>query len=123
MILPIRAYGDPILQEQSSLVTENSESIQKLINNMILTMRHAEGAGPVASVLQHENDHLNGVLHIDYLSKFRRKLIEGRADMNSGWVHTEIGCSVNLSSVTKNIPLFPADRFDRIENLCVRRGV
>lgn len=37
-----------------------------------------EGKGPVASVLQHENDHLNGVLHIDYLSAFRKKLIEKR---------------------------------------------
>lgn len=37
-----------------------------------------EGAGPVASVLQHENDHLDGVLHIDYLSAFRKKLIERR---------------------------------------------
>lgn len=35
------------------------------------------GKGPVASVLQHENDHLDGVLHIDYLSAFRKKLIEG----------------------------------------------
>jgi peptide deformylase len=37
-----------------------------------------EGSGPIASVLQHENDHLNGVLHIDYLSRFRKKLIEKR---------------------------------------------
>lgn len=170
MILSIRAYGDPILHEQSGVVMENSERIQQLIDNMILTMRHAdgaglaapqvgqrlrifvadlsnaflslperersqipqqpmvcinpkiifrseekeefeegclsipnlpvkvkranmvklryldrsfkqqeiEGAGPVASVLQHENDHLDGVLHIDYLSAFRKKLIERR---------------------------------------------
>ncbi len=37
-----------------------------------------EGAGRVASVLQHENDHLDGVLHIDYLSAFRKKLIVRR---------------------------------------------
>lgn len=37
-----------------------------------------DGTGLLASVLQHENDHLDGVLHIDYLSAFRKKLIEGR---------------------------------------------
>lgn len=170
MILPIRAYGDPILHKQAELVSENSAKIQELIDSMILTMKCADGAGlaapqigkslrifvadlseallslpknerpkipqqpmvcinpkiifssqekeefeegclsipnlpiklkrpnkvtlryldrnfkhheiggtgPVASVLQHENDHLDGVLHIDYLSAFRKKLIKGR---------------------------------------------
>ncbi|SHF81732.1 peptide deformylase [Fodinibius roseus] len=170
MMLPIRAYGDPILHKQAKPVSQNSTQIQQLIDSMIQTMRHADGAGlaapqvgkplrifvanltgvlsllpedeqsqipqhpmvcinpkvifssqkkeefeegclsipnlpvkvkrpnkvklhyldrnfqqqeiegigPVASVLQHENDHLDGVLHIDYLSAFRKKLIEGR---------------------------------------------
>lgn len=170
MILPIRAYGDPILHKQAKSVSENSTEIQQLIDSMIQTMRRADGAGlaapqigkshrifvadlteaslslpenerpkipqqpmvcinpeiiyssqenvefeegclsipnlpvkvkrpnkiklryldrnfkqneidgagPLASVLQHENDHLDGVLHIDYLSAFRKKLIEGR---------------------------------------------
>jgi peptide deformylase len=170
MILPIRAYGDPILHKQAMPVSENSDDIQELIDNMLHTMRNADGAGlaapqigkslrifvadlsgarsslpeserrkiprqtivcinpkivfesqekaefeegclsipnlPVkierpneikllcldrnfkqheieargiiASILQHENDHLNGVLHIDYLSRFRKKLIENR---------------------------------------------
>lgn len=170
MILSIRAYSDPILHKQTHLVSENTSEIQKLIHNMIQTMKHADGAGlaapqigeslrifvadlteaslslpenerpqiprqpmvcinpqiifssreknefeegclsipnlpvkikrpnkvklryldrnfkqheidgtgPIASVFQHENDHLDGVLHIDYLSKFRKKLIEGR---------------------------------------------
>lgn len=37
-----------------------------------------EGIGPIASVLQHENDHLGGILHIDYLSTFKKKLISER---------------------------------------------
>lgn len=37
-----------------------------------------EGFGPLASVLQHEFDHLDGVLHIDYISPFRKRLIEGK---------------------------------------------
>lgn len=170
MILSIRAFGDPILHKQANSVSENSEEIQQLIDNMFQTMRHADGAGlaapqigkslrifvadlseallslpesersqvpqqpmvcinpkiifssqekeefeegclsipklpikvkrpnriklryldrnfkqheidgagPLASILQHENDHLDGVLHIDYLSAFRKKLIEGR---------------------------------------------
>ncbi len=168
MILPIRAYGDPILHKKAKSVSENSSEIQVLIDNMILTMKRADGAGlaapqigiqlrifvadltgaqsllpeeerldipqqpmvcinpeiifssqekeefeegclsipnlpisikrpnriklhyldrnftqkeiegigPLASVLQHENDHLDGILHIDYLSTFRKKLIE-----------------------------------------------
>lgn len=170
MILPIRAYGDPILHKQAKLVSKNSSEIQELIDKMILTMKHADGAGlaapqigiqlrifvadltgalsllpeneqyqipnqpmvcinpkivyssqeqeefeegclsipnllinikrpnriklryldrnfkqqeiegigSLASVLQHENDHLDGILHIDYLSSFRKKLIEKR---------------------------------------------
>lgn len=170
MVLPIRAYGDPILHKKAAPVSENSAKIQQLIDDMFQTMRAADGAGlaapqigkplrifvadlsgalsrlpedeqpvvpqqpmvcinpqiiffsqekkafeegclsipdllikvqrpnkvmlrfldrnfkqqeiegigPVASVLQHENDHLDGVLHIDYLSRFRKKTIEER---------------------------------------------
>lgn len=170
MILPIRAYGDPILHKRTKPVSENSTEIQELIDNMILTMKRADGAGlaapqigkqlrifvadltgalsllseheqpdipqqpmvcinsqiifssqekeefeegclsipnlpinikrpnrivlryldrnfkqqeiegigPVASVLLHENDHLDGILYIDYLSSFRKRLIERR---------------------------------------------
>ncbi len=172
MILPIRAYGDPVLHKKVMPVSGNSSEIQELIDNMFLTMMHADGAGlaapqvgkqlrmfvadlrgafsllpkheqeqnqipkqpmvcinpeiiimsqekqefeegclsipnlPIsikrpnrvkiryldrnfmqqemegtghsASVLLHENDHLDGVLHIDYLSSFRRRLIEKR---------------------------------------------
>lgn len=170
MILPIRAYGDPILRAEAAPVTENPPALQRLIDDMIETMRGAEGAGLAApqvgrslrlfvadllpswhalppderpeippqpmvcinpeitweseetaefeegclsipgvdehvqrpdrvmlryldrdfqpqeiegvhftaSVLQHERDHLDGVLHIDYLSPFRKRLIKGR---------------------------------------------
>lgn len=170
MIFPIRAYGDPILHKKGKPVSKDSAEIQGLIDNMIQTMKLADGAGlaapqigkclrifvadlrgaisslsendrpevpsqpivcinpqiiyssqekeefeegwlsipnllikvkrpkkiklryldrnfkkheiegigPIASVLQHENDHLDGVLHIDYLSAFRKKLIERR---------------------------------------------
>lgn len=170
MILPIRAYGDPVLRAEAEPVEEDSAELQRLIDDMIETMRRAEGAGlaapqvgrglrlfvadltpalqalepeerpevptqpmvcinpevvdesqeeaefeegclsipnlpervwrpervtlryldrdfqpqeiegfgPLASVLQHERDHLDGVLHIDYLSPLRKRLIRRR---------------------------------------------
>ena len=48
LILPIRAYGDPILREKAHEVTGNSPELQVLIDNMIETMRGADGAGLAA---------------------------------------------------------------------------
>lgn len=45
MILPIRVYGDPVLRRKTVEVEENSGEIQQLIDDMIDTMRHAEGVG------------------------------------------------------------------------------
>lgn len=172
MILPIRAYGDPVLRQKARTVEKDSPELQQLLDDMIETMRRADGAGlaapqvgknlrvfvadltsaaeslpagkrpvipaqpmicinpeliykseeerefeegclsipglvekvrrpdkvtlayldrnfrkkqisgfgSIASVLQHENDHLDGVLHIDYLTPFRKRLI--RKDLN-----------------------------------------
>lgn len=170
MILPIYAYGSPVLRATAERVAEDSAEIQQLIDDMVETMRGAEGAGlagpqvgrglrifvadlegtwnalapeerptipsqpmvcinpeliyeseikaefeegclsipglyekvrrparitlryldrafreqriegvgGTASVLQHERDHLDGVLHVDYLSPLRRRLIQKR---------------------------------------------
>lgn len=48
MILPIRAYGDPILRQKAVEVTANSTELQALIDDMIDTMRGADGAGLAA---------------------------------------------------------------------------
>ena len=48
MILPIRVYGDGILREATEDVTTNSDELQELIDNMIETMRAAEGIGLAA---------------------------------------------------------------------------
>jgi len=37
-----------------------------------------EGDGLLARVLQHEIDHLNGVLFIDHLSGLKRQLLRGK---------------------------------------------
>ncbi len=170
MILPIRAYGDPVLRAVAAPVTESTPELQRLIDSMIETMRGADGAGlaapqvgrpirvfvadltsaarqlppaqrpelppqpmvcinpelvaesderedfeegclsipnlpvwvrrpervvlryldrdfrpqeiegfgPLASVLQHERDHLDGVLHVDLASPVRKRLLQRR---------------------------------------------
>lgn len=170
MVLPIVAYGDPVLRETARPVEGDAPDVQALIDDMIETMRGADGAGlaapqvgrslrlfvadltsawrrlppderpalppqplvcinpeivveseteddfeegclsipglyewvrrpdrvtlryvdrdfqpqevegmgPLASVLQHEFDHLNGVLHIDHVSPLRKRLLAGR---------------------------------------------
>ncbi len=48
MILPIRVYGDSVLREKTINVTENSDDVQRLIDDMIETMGSAEGVGLAA---------------------------------------------------------------------------
>ena len=48
MILPIHVYGLPILREQTDDVTENSDALQSLIDDMIETMHNASGIGLAA---------------------------------------------------------------------------
>tara|TARA_B100000989_G_scaffold229945_1_gene176807 strand:+ start:378 stop:947 length:570 start_codon:yes stop_codon:yes gene_type:complete len=48
MILPILAYGHPLLRKQCQLVEQNSDDLQNLISNMWETMYNAEGVGLAA---------------------------------------------------------------------------
>lgn len=48
MILPIRAYGDPVLRQEAQEVQENTPELQQLIDDMIETMRGADGVGLAA---------------------------------------------------------------------------
>ena len=48
MILPILAYGHPILRKKCKSIEENSEEIKSLISNMWETMYNAEGVGLAA---------------------------------------------------------------------------
>jgi peptide deformylase len=48
MILPIYVYGDPILREATEDVKENTEDLQRLIDDMLETMRGASGIGLAA---------------------------------------------------------------------------
>ena len=48
-VLPIRVAGDPILRQKAKRVRTIDDSIQKLIDDMIDTMREAPGVGLAAS--------------------------------------------------------------------------
>lgn len=48
MILPIVAYGDPVLKKKAEDIDENYPELQKLIENMFETMYAAHGVGLAA---------------------------------------------------------------------------
>lgn len=174
-VLPIVTYGDPILRAETRKVSENSEELQTLIDDMFETMYNAKGVGLaapqigedlrlfvldadammeedqekfgpqvfinpevidtgsekvemeegclsipeiretisrpqsikvkylgrdlnpgemevdgwLARVIQHETDHVNGVLFIDYLGSFRLRLLKGKLrDIEEGQIET-----------------------------------
>lgn len=47
-ILPIVAYGDPVLKKMAEEIDENYEGLEDLINNMFETMYNASGVGLAA---------------------------------------------------------------------------
>ncbi|WP_234569755.1 peptide deformylase [Rhodohalobacter sp. 614A] len=47
-VLPIVTYNDPILKKKTKPVSENSEELQALIDDMFETMYHASGVGLAA---------------------------------------------------------------------------
>lgn len=49
MILPVIAYGDPVLKRSAEEVEEDHPGLKELINNMFETMDKAEGVGLAAS--------------------------------------------------------------------------
>jgi peptide deformylase len=48
MILPIYPYGTPILREETAPVEEDSDELQRLIDDMVATMHNASGIGLAA---------------------------------------------------------------------------
>lgn len=52
--------------------------------------REQEFSGWIARIIQHEFDHLNGVLFIDYLSSFRKRMVKSDLEeIDSGNVEVE----------------------------------
>ena len=48
MILPITAYGNPILRKETEDIDENYPNLSALLENMFETMKNAEGVGLAA---------------------------------------------------------------------------
>ncbi len=48
MILPVIAYGDPVLKKEAEDIEKDSPEVQKLIDDMWETMYNAEGVGLAA---------------------------------------------------------------------------
>ena len=48
MILPILAYGDPILKKECDVIDDNYSDLKKLISDMFETMYKAKGVGLAA---------------------------------------------------------------------------
>ena len=48
MILPIYAYGQPVLRERAAEVEADSPELQALIDDMVETMHAASGVGLAA---------------------------------------------------------------------------
>ena len=48
MILPIVAYGDPVLKKEATEIEKDYPDLQKLIEDMFETMYHAKGVGLAA---------------------------------------------------------------------------
>ena len=48
MVLPVVAYGHPVLKHVAEEIEENSPEIQQLIADMFETMYHTEGVGLAA---------------------------------------------------------------------------
>jgi len=48
MVLPILAYGSPVLRKMGSTITEDYPNLEELISNMRVTMKNARGVGLAA---------------------------------------------------------------------------
>ena len=86
-ILPIRIAGDPVLREKAKKVRKIDDSIQKLIDDMVDTMRSAPGVGLAAPqvgqslrvvVIETPDDGLIALINPEVVkSSGERRLMEG----------------------------------------------
>jgi len=53
MILPVVAYGDPVLRKKGKEIDQNYPDLTELIENMKETMQHASGVGLAAPQIGH----------------------------------------------------------------------
>src|SRR3989338_8321707 len=121
MILPIVAYGDPVLKKEAEEIDKDYPNLDQLIADMFETMYEASGVGLAATqigksirlfvvdgspfaededeeefdgykarIIQHEYDHIEGVLFTDHLSVLKKRLLTKRlANISQGIVEVD----------------------------------
>ena len=68
MVLKIRKYGDKVLRETSTPVEKIDEEILKILDDMVDTMKDAQGVGLAAPQV---GVNKNMCYQIDYLNYFK----------------------------------------------------
>ena len=105
MILPIVAYGDPILRKKATDITPNLPNLNDLLENMFETMYAAHGIGLAAPQIGHsirlflvdatpfEEDEELQEEEREFLSKFKQVFINAQIVEETGdeWAFNE-GC-------------------------------
>ena len=98
MILPIVAYGDPVLRKVCDPITQDYTGLTKLIEDMFQTMYQSNGVGIPFS----ENDDLTNEER-EYLKTFKRTFINARIieEQGDSWVFNE-GC-LSIPGVNEDV--------------------
>ncbi len=89
--------GDKVIMDEGCLsIPEVREKVSRPETIVIeysdenFVKQKKEFSGWMARIIQHENDHLNGVLFIDYLSSFRKRMIKSSLkNIQAGLIETE----------------------------------
>ena len=115
MILPIRAYGDPVLRKVGKEITKDYPELDELISNMKETMKNAQGVGLAAPQIGKdirlflidaspfaESDELEDEEKL-FLKEFNRTFINARIIEEEGdeWVFNE-GC-LSIPNINEDV--------------------
>lgn len=119
MILPIIAYGDPVLRKVCDTITEDYPELPKLIEDMFQTMYHSNGVGIAAPQVGlairlfvvdtngfSENEDLTSE-EKEYLRNFKKVFINAKIIEEEGqpWAFNE-GC-LSIPGVTEDVSRKP----------------
>ena len=115
MILPIVAYGDPVLRKVGKDITKDYPKLEELIVNMRETMKNAQGVGLAAPQIGkdirlflidaspfYENEELDQEER-DFLKTFNRTFINAQIIEEEGeeWVFSE-GC-LSIPNINEDV--------------------
>jgi len=115
MILPILAYGDPVLRKIGKDIEKDFPDLQELIDNMKETMKNAQGVGLAAPQIGKairlflidaspfaESDELEEE-EIEFLKEFKRVIINAEIIEEDGddWIFNE-GC-LSIPNINEDV--------------------